>query len=88
MDNTELLTELLDLALRLGLEVRQEFLGGNGGGLCRLRGRQVLFVDTAAAEVEQMAQTATVLAGLDELENHYITPQLRETLDRYADPSH
>jgi hypothetical protein len=86
MDNTELLRELLDLAEKLGLEVRQEFLGGGGGGLCRLRGRQVLFVDTASAEVEQVAQIASAVASLSGLESHYIKPQLRDILDQYVDP--
>ena len=47
MHTVELLAEALNLAGRLGYEVRQEWLAGNGGGACELKGRKILFLDLA-----------------------------------------
>ena len=47
MHTVEALEQALDLAQRLGYEVRQEWLGGNGGGGCELNGQKVLFLDLA-----------------------------------------
>lgn len=85
MDNQRILRELLDLAQKLGIEVREVFLGGAGGGLCRLRERQVLFLDTAAELADQVARTAAALAGLAELQGMYILPEVREVMERYGE---
>ena len=85
MDTETLLDELLDLAGQLGIELRREYLGGHGGGICKLRGKWVLFVDTAASEVEQLDQTAAALANREELEQIYLRPQIREILDQYSE---
>ena len=83
MQRQELLTALLELAESAGLEVRKEYLGGEGGGLCLLRGKRILFLDTAADTAEQVARTAAALADLPELEAMYVLPQVREELDKY-----
>lgn len=85
MDDKSILNELLDVAERLGIEVRHEYLGGEGGGLCRLRGKQVLFVDVSASQAEQLARTATALAGLDQVDEQYVVPKVRQVLDRYRE---
>jgi hypothetical protein len=54
MHTIELLAEALDLAGRLGYELRQEWLGGNGGGACELRGAKILFLDLALGPAEQL----------------------------------
>ena len=84
MDDKSILNELLDLAERLGVEVRHEFLGGEGGGMCRLRGQNVLFVDMAAMLEEQLAQTAGALAEVEHLEEQYLLPKVRQILERYG----
>jgi hypothetical protein len=45
MHTVDLLEDVLALATRLGYAVRQEWLGGQGGGGCVLAGRKCLFVD-------------------------------------------
>ena len=47
MHTVELLQEAVDTARRLGYEVRQDWLGGNGGGHCLVRGRKWLLLDVA-----------------------------------------
>jgi hypothetical protein len=87
MDNIGLLAELLDLAEQVGIEVRHVYLGGEGGSLCRLRGKWVLFVDEGADIADQLATAASALAGRQELHDCYIKPQVRELLDQAGEAS-
>jgi hypothetical protein len=51
----------LNVAERLGYEVRQDWLGGTGGGGCEIRGRKVLFIDLALSPAEQLELALDVL---------------------------
>jgi len=83
MDTDEVLETLCDLAQQLDVEVRRVPLGGEGGGLCNLRGRQILFLDTLASPTEQLAQAAAALARFDQLQATYLLPAVREAIDHY-----
>jgi len=61
MHRVEILEQLLARAASRGLVIRQEWLGGRGGGLCELRGQSYLFVDLALSVAEQLAQVAEAL---------------------------
>ena len=61
MLTVELLAEGLDLAKRLGYQVRQDWLDGNGGGGCELKGRKILFLDLALGPADQLDQVLAVL---------------------------
>ena len=61
MHTVELLEHALDLADRLGYEVRQEWLGGLAGGGCELRGRKTLFLDLALGPEDQLDQVVDAL---------------------------
>lgn len=76
-----MLERLLEACGDLGIAVRCEPLGGEGGGLCLLRGQRVLFVDSDADLAFQLDTTASALADLPELGQMYLPPVLRETLD-------
>ncbi len=84
MDIAGRLESLLQAAEQLGIEVRAESMGGEGGGLCRLRGRPVLFVDTAADLATRYDRTLDAVAGLPELESLYLLPEVRADLERQA----
>jgi hypothetical protein len=76
---------LLDLAEEIGLDVRPSppgAAGGDhpGGALVRLRGREILFIDPAAALADQVDAIASALAGRAELEDRYLPPELRQLL--------
>lgn len=78
----ELLEDLLELADQLGLEVRRAALGGAGGGYAKLRGREILFLDTDAASDEQLEKTAAALSRLgDRLDAVFVKPAVRALLD-------
>ena len=63
MHTVELLNEAVDTARRLGYEVRQDWLGGNGGGHCLVRGRKWLLLDLAQSADEQLNVVAEALRG-------------------------
>jgi hypothetical protein len=61
MHTVEILEHGLDLASRLGYQIRQEYLGGNGGGGCLLRGKKIFFLDLALDPGEQLDQLIDTL---------------------------
>jgi hypothetical protein len=80
MHTAELLDEALSLAARLGYRVRQEWLEGQGGGLCVVRGERWLFVDLAQPLAEQLACVARVLRGDDRVGEHALSTALESFL--------
>ena len=76
------LDEILELFGRLGIEVRIERLGGEGGGLCTVRGHRVLFVDADADVATRVERCLSGLAGVPEVDSVYLPPSLREEVER------
>jgi hypothetical protein len=54
MHTVELLEEALRVAGRIGYQVRQEWLGGSGGGGCEIKGRRWMFLDVALSPADQL----------------------------------
>jgi hypothetical protein len=63
MHTVELLQEAVETARRLGYEVRQDWIGGDGGGHCIVRGRKWLLLDLAQSADEQLDVVADALRG-------------------------
>ena len=76
------LSAILELAERLGFEVRHEPLGGSGGGACVLKGQRVLFVDSGADLATQCERCLADLARIAEIDTMYVVPELRDEIDR------
>ena len=75
---------LEELAHRLEIEVRFEPLGAqwsSAGGLCRLRERRVIMIDSRAPLVEQVGVLLDALRDQD-LEGLFIPPALRRDFER------
>jgi hypothetical protein len=73
------LAELESLAARLGVAVRVEGFGeglDGQGGLCWLRGKPLVVMNTALPVAERIATLAKALAGFD-LDAVYMRPLLR-----------
>ncbi len=83
MDSQDLLEHLAELAAQLGISIRRTDLGGSGGSLINLRGRQILFIDTLADPTDQLERIIPDFARLASLDDIYIVPELRELLDEY-----
>jgi len=85
MDEQGILEGLLDLAREGGMEVRAAPMGGSedhpGGDLIRLRGREILFLDTSASFADRIAVVAGALRGRDFVEDRFLPPELRDVLD-------
>ncbi len=82
MDLQAKLDALLTVAEEIGLTIRREPLGGDGGGCCVLRGCRILFVDTTADLETRYDRTLQALASLPEVEQRYLQPEIRDDLER------
>ena len=78
MDSALALTELEQLVERMDIEVRRESLPGPGG-LCQVRGKRVLFLNSEFSVADQVGVIAEALRGLD-LSHLYVRPALRQLL--------
>jgi hypothetical protein len=79
MHTVELLQEALEAARGLGYDVRQDWLGGDGGGHCLIRGRRMLLLDVAQSPDEQLDVVADALRG-EKVTTLKISGQLAERL--------
>lgn len=82
MDLQARLDALLTVAEEIGLSVRREALGGDGGGYCVLRRQRVLFVDTSADLETRYERTVAAIARLPEIEQRYLPPEVRDDIER------
>jgi hypothetical protein len=80
MHTVELLQEALEAARGLGYEVRQDWLGGDGGGHCLVRGRRLLLLDVAQTPEEQLEVVADALRGEGPTTSLKISSNLAERL--------
>jgi len=79
MDDALALAELERLARTAGVEVRRETLPV-AGGLCRLRGKWTLLLDSASSVEEQTELLVEALRGFD-LTGVYVRPAIRQLLE-------
>ncbi|MFQ5830263.1 MAG: hypothetical protein ACE5JD_14065 [Candidatus Methylomirabilia bacterium] len=83
MDDQHLLDEFLRAAEKLGVEVRIEAFetpATTGGGLCVLRGGQLVLLDEGAPLSNRVLALARALARL-ESETVYMVPEARELVE-------
>lgn len=62
MHTVELYERAKELAETMGYQVREENLGGIGGGACEVAGRKCVFVDIALNAVEQLDQLVVAIS--------------------------
>ena len=82
MHTIELLEQALDLAGRLGYTIRQDWLAGNGGGGCELRGRKLFFLDLDLAVDEQLQQILETVRREPDAPNLPMSQELRQRLGK------
>jgi hypothetical protein len=91
VNEERLLGQLEALAHRLDIEIRYESLEGRGplasGGLCRLRGRQLILVNENLSTREKVRTIVNSLRGFD-LRDIYVKPALRDLLESQLSEAH
>jgi hypothetical protein len=80
MHTVELLDEALGAARRLGYDVRQDWLGGDGGGHCLVRGRRMLLLDVAQSPDEQLDIVIDALRSETNAARHVKSRELMQRL--------
>jgi hypothetical protein len=88
MDDQHLFDELLQAAARLGVEVRLEPFETPaivGGGLCVLRGENLVLIDQRAPLPDRVRALARALGDLQS-ETVYMAPEARELIEGESSP--
>ena len=83
MNEQEILEELLGILEAEHVSIRNEPLGGDGGGLCIVKGKQTFFVDTQAQSADTAALCAEAVLKLVDIEKIYIKPEVRRFVEKY-----
>ena len=91
MDDKRLWFLLNEVAQGLGVEVRLESLDGGEdpsarSGLCRLRGKPVIFIERRQDTAQHCRRLGMGLLGLN-LDGVYLRPAVRSFLDDLGGPS-
>ncbi len=92
MDENAILDQLEELLQKLGVQVRHETIRQDEdsihvtGGLCLLRGKYVLILNSHAATRDKIWTLGTALKQFD-YDQIYIRPVLRELLERMPEQS-
>jgi len=84
MNEQNILDELLALLEANGVTIRNEPLGGSGGGLCIIKGQRIFFVDTQAPSVVSAAICAEAMPKVVDVEQIFIKPQIRQFIENHS----
>ena len=57
------LEQSIESARHQGYDVRFDWFGGTGGGICQVNGKKVLFIDLALSPVEQLERVRLALGS-------------------------
>ena len=87
MNDQRLLEELISQLKASGVTIREEPLGGSGGGLCSIKGQQIFFVDTQAPSVVVAVLCAEVVPKVVDIEQVYIKPEVRQFIENHRESS-
>ncbi len=87
MDEKDILDQLEELAESLGIKIRYEQLQKEGtffpGGLCKLKGKNILIINSKGGMEDKIETLAKAVISFD-LSKVYIRPALREFLLKYS----
>lgn len=81
MNSQSILQQLLSLLADNEVEVRNEPLGGSGGGLCNVKGKNIFFLDTQAPTAESATLCAQAVGRLVDIESIYLRPEIRQFIE-------
>ncbi|HCO95178.1 MAG TPA: hypothetical protein DIU00_14705 [Phycisphaerales bacterium] len=84
MNEQGILDELLALLEANGVTIRNEPLGGSGGGLCMMKGKYIFFLDTEAPSITSAVMCAEAVSKVADIEQIYIKPQVRQFIENHS----
>ncbi len=84
MNEQMILQELLALLETNGVTIRNEPLGGSGGGLCTIKGERIFFLDTQASSMTVAVMCAEAVLKVVDVEQIYIKPQVRQFIEAHG----
>jgi len=84
MNEQRILEELLALLEANSVTIRNEPLGGSGGGLCTVKGEPIFFVDTQAPSAEVAAVCAEAVSEVVDTDNIYFKPEVRQFIENQS----
>ncbi len=93
MDTSRQLGELIDLAESLGISIRQAPSPADsaaegrcsGGALVRLKGKEIIFLDSNASLSDQITVVAGALRLRPEIQQRFLPPEIRQLIDQQSD---
>jgi len=77
MHKVELLEQAFEAIKRLDYKIREECVGGNGGGSCVLRGQKWFFVDPVLGIEDQLDLACETLRNDCDVRSEELPPELR-----------
>lgn len=80
MRQVELLDQAFDAIKQMGFEIREETVGGNGGGVCVVPGHKWFFVDPLLGIREQLELAADALRTECRARRDQMPAELRDYL--------
>jgi hypothetical protein len=81
MNEQRILEEMLTLLEANNVTIRNEPLGGSGGGLCTVKGQLFFFVDTQVPSADLAAVCAEAVSKVVDVEKIYIRPEVRQFIE-------
>jgi hypothetical protein len=81
MLTVELLEQALDLALRSGYKIRQEWLDGSSGGACIIHGEKWLFLDPTRSRRDLLSDVLDALWADPDVIAIDVSAELQRELD-------
>ena len=80
MRSVELLEQALHVIRTLGYQIREECVGGNGGGICVVRGQKSFFLDPSLDVSEQLDVACEALQSEPAIYQLNLSPELSRML--------
>lgn len=84
MHTVELFEQAVATAQKLGYKIRQEWLGGVGGGFCEFGGNKWIFIDLSLNPIEQLEQVTDALRDDPAIHTIEMPSQINRILKKAA----
>jgi hypothetical protein len=85
MDIESKFAAVLEVCSKLSIEVRSERLGGSGGGICKLKGKSIVFIDLDAEPEVRYERLIADLSKIPQIDTIFLLPEIRADMERLRD---